>query len=283
MGVSVRKILFIIMVSNFMIASAASEVLLKDIGVIGLASHDLFTWDRENEVNTENGRLDLSTIFDYENGSRWEKGGNPKNAENAPVWSITKRLVQFYKSELSINNKTQARINTVKYFHQMIKESYVRLSGLEFPSFAVDENVTNTEQAVLRALHDILPGKAKIYRRFFPVKEFKLTNFLFAKFYLNEKELNQKIAYFNGDYDQEYKEIKIPFTRRVINLKEVDGAFIEKFSEYNQARMLAELKRVGDGDITISEVYFIHHVKELFQKGLCSKNNKWIQNNLICN
>jgi len=271
------------MVSNFMIASAASEVLLKDIGVIGLASHDLFTWDRENEVNTENGRLDLSTIFDYENGSRWEKGGNPKNAENAPVWSITKRLVQFYKSELSINNKTQARINTVKYFHQMIKESYVRLSGLEFPSFAVDENVTNTEQAVLRALHDILPGKAKIYRRFFPVKEFKLTNFLFAKFYLNEKELNQKIAYFNGDYDQEYKEIKIPFTRRVINLKEVDGAFIEKFSEYNQARMLAELKRVGDGDITISEVYFIHHVKELFQKGLCSKNNKWIQNNLICN
>lgn len=278
-----RKILFIIMVSNFMIASAASEVLLKDIGVIGLASHDLFTWDRENEVNTENGRLDLSTIFDYEDGRRWEKGGNPKNAENAPVWSITKRLVQFYKSELSINNETQARINTVKFFHQMIKESYVRLSGLEFPSFAVDENVTNTEQAVLRALHDILPGKAKIYRRFFPVREFKLTNFLFAKFYLNEKELNQKIAYFNGDYDQEYKEIKIPFTRRVINLKEVDGAFIEKFSEYNQARMLAELKRVGDGDIAISEVYFIHHVKELFQKGLCSKNNKWIQNNLICN
>jgi len=25
---------------------------LKDVGVIGLMSHDLFTWDRLNEINT---------------------------------------------------------------------------------------------------------------------------------------------------------------------------------------------------------------------------------------
>ena len=80
--------------------NAYSEVKLRDIGVIGLASHDMFTWDRVNEVNLENGRLDLSTIFDYKNGSRWKKGGNPKNGENSPVWSITKRLVKFYKKEL---------------------------------------------------------------------------------------------------------------------------------------------------------------------------------------
>ena len=49
------------------IASLPS-VRVKDIGVIGLSSHDMFTWDRKSEVNLENGRLDLSTIFDYDSG-----------------------------------------------------------------------------------------------------------------------------------------------------------------------------------------------------------------------
>lgn len=268
--------------SSLLLANAP-QVQLRDIGVIGLASHDMFTWDRVNEVNTENGRLDLSTIFDYENGDRWERGGNPKNAENAPVWSITKRLVKFYKNALKTKDPKAARIATTTYFHEMIKDSYLRLSGLEFPTVAINADVTNTEQAVLRALHDILPGRAKIIRRLSPMRDFALTNFVFAKFYLNEKELDQPIKYFDGDYDQEYKEIKIPFTNKVINLKEVDGRFIAKFSPYNQDRMLAELKRVGVGELHISEVYFIHHVKELFQKGLCSKNNEWIVTNIKCN
>ena len=263
--------------------NAYSDVKLRDIGVIGLASHDMFTWDRVNEVNLENGRLDLSTIFDYKNGSRWKKGGNPKNGENSPVWSITKRLVKFYKKELKKVDAKSARINTVNKFHKMIKESYQRLSGLEFPKLGLNKDVTNTEQAVLRSLHDILPGRVKTFRsRIYPIKAFKLTNFLFAKFYLNDKELNQKINYFNGDYDQEYKEIKIPFSKIVINLKEVDSKFINNFSPYNHNEMLAELKRVGDREILISEAYFIFHVKELFQKGLCSKDNQWIQFGLPC-
>jgi hypothetical protein len=254
------------------------EVLLRDIGVIGLSSHDMFTWDKEREVNLENGRLDLSTIFDYENGSRWEKGGNPKNAENAPVWTITKGLVKYYKNELKKNDKTTARLNTVKHFHNMVKESFERLSSLEFPVEGLNADVTNTEQAVMRALHDILPGRVKTYRsRMFPIRDFNLTNFIFAKFNLNEKELNQPIKYYDGDYDSEYKAIKIPFTRKKINLKEIDGKFISNFSEYDQDNMLRELKRVGDGEIHMSQVYFIHHFKELYSKGICSTDNGWIE------
>lgn len=265
-----------------MVTFSFAQVQLRDIGVIGLASHDLFAWDKSKEENTENGRLDLSTIFDYDHGRRWKKGGNPKNTENAPVWSITRQLVNHYKNQLKNKNPKEARIATVDYFHEMIKDSFQRLSGLEFPSFTVNEPVNNTEQAVLRALHDILPGKAKLFRKSFPVKEFKLTDFIFSKFYLNEQELSQSIHYFDGDYDYEYKEIKIPFTNKIVNLKQVDGDFIEKFSPYKQEEMLAELKRVGNGEIHISEVYFIHHLKELFQKGLCSKNNQWIVNDLNC-
>ena len=78
-------------------AQSREAVQVRDIGVLGLYSHDLFAWDRETESNTENSRLDLSTIFDWDNGARINKGGNPKNSENAPVYTITRNLVNFYK------------------------------------------------------------------------------------------------------------------------------------------------------------------------------------------
>mgnify|MGYP003683554949 CR=1 FL=1 len=97
---------------------------VHDIGVLGLYSHDLFAWDRDNEKNTENSRLDLSTIFDWEDGSRINKGGNPKNSENAPVYSITMKLVDYYKDQLKvvegskIEREALARKATVVLFHQ---------------------------------------------------------------------------------------------------------------------------------------------------------------------
>lgn len=254
---------------------------LRDIGVVGLMSHDIFAWDSKAEVNTENGRLDLSTIFDYDGGSRWKKGGNPKNAENSPVYTITMQLVDHYKSELKTLTPFEARKSTVALFHKMIKESFERLSGLRFPSEGKDEMVTNTEQAALRAMHDILPGRAKLYGRAFR-KDFKLTNVLNAKLKLNEKELNQELKDFNGDYDEEYKNIKIPFTKVVINLKEVDRKFIEKFSPYKQADMLAELAMAGRGDIRTSDVSFMHHIHDLVSKAICPKGKPVMPQEVVC-
>lgn len=265
-----------------LIGNTHAAVLLKDIGIIGLSSHDLFTWDRVNEVNTENGRFDLSTIFDWEDGKRWKKGGNPKNAENAPVYTVTMILVDHYQAELKKGlSKEDARRSTVKLFHEMIKDSFTRLSGMPFPQEGMNQDVTNTEQAALRGMHDILPGKVKLIDRRFR-KELVLTNFLTAKTRLNEKELNQEIPYFDGDYDYEYQNIKIPFSKKTINLKKVDGEFIEKFSPYKQADMLSELKLVGEGRLNISEVSFVQHLEELYAKGICPLDNKWMPQEITC-
>lgn len=258
-----------------------ARALLRDIGVVGLMSHDIFAWDHKAEVNTENGRLDLSTIFDWENGTRWEKGGNPKNGENAPVYTITMQLVKFYKNELKTNSPEVARQKTVVHFQGMIKESFERLSGLTFPHEGVNGKVTNTEQAALRGLHDILPGRVKLFNR--PLrKELKVTNAFNAKFKLNEEELNQELKDFDGDYDDEYKNIKIPFTKVVINLKEVDRKFIEKFSDLKQEEMLLELAQVGKGEIGIQDVSFIHHISALVSKAICPTGNSWMPQNISC-
>lgn len=258
-------------------SSVSAQVLLKDIGVMGLASHDLFTWNKETKTNEENGRLDLSTIFDYENGSRWEEGGNKKNAENAPVYTVTMYLVsEFKKYSARGANFETARKLIVKKFHSMVKESFQRLTGLTFPTIGIKDSVTNTEQAVMRALHDILPGKIKAFnrKRFGQKRDIiTITNIWNAKILLNQKEMNQKIGYFNGDYDPQYLKIWVPF--KYINLKEIDAAYISEFSSYNQSEMLEELKRVGEGEIKIQEVSFIHHMSELFSKAICS-DSKWM-------
>lgn len=272
---------FLLLTLLFISTGASANVLLKDIGVIGLMSHDIFAWDHKKEVNTENGRLDLSTIFDWDGGSRVSKGGNPKNAENAPVYTVTMILVRHYKDALKSHSSVIARQQTVSLFHSMIKESFVRLSGLPFPLVGKNEAVNNVEQAALRGMHDILPGRAKLFGR--PVlKDFALTNPLFAKLKLNEKEMNQEVKYFDGDYDYEYQNIKIPFTSKIINLKAIDGAFIEKFSPYKQADMLKELAEVGAGKKGLHQVSFVHNIGELVSKAICPEGNEWMPQEVVC-
>ncbi|MBX2988266.1 MAG: hypothetical protein KF802_10245 [Bdellovibrionaceae bacterium] len=256
--------------------SAHAKFLLRDVGLIGLMSHDVFAWDHKREVNTENGRLDLSTIFDYDGGSRWSQGGNPKNAENAPVYSITMTLVDHYRGRLFRgDDPKEARRSTVLLFHDMLKECYERLLAEPLPAQALRDFPNNTEQGALRGLHDVLPGQVKLYGRVLR-RKLVLTNFLTAKTRLNKRELDQPIKDFDGDYDIEYKQIQIPLTGVTLNLMEIDRKFIEKFTPYKQAEMLADLARVGRGEIPLHQVYFIHHVKELFAKGLCSEENEYM-------
>lgn len=259
----------------FTLSASAQTLTVRDVGVVGLMSHDLFTWDRVSETNLENGRLDLSTIFDWEDGKRIDKGGNPKNGENAPVWSITKRLVEHYRKLCPKPQVcAEARRSTVIYFHSMVKDSYSRLMGEEMPE-SINAPVNNVEQAVLRSLHDVLPGKIQLTRVGRQLT-YVLTNPFTAKLYLNDIELAQELRPFDGDYDFEYQNIKIPFTRKVISLKKIDGEFIEKFSPYNQADMLAELAMVGREEKRFTDVSYSFHLREMLAKATCPNDGGYM-------
>lgn len=255
----------------------AQNMTVKDVGVIGLFSHDVFTWNHRTRQNEENGIVDLSTIFDYDNGNKWETGGNPKNSENAPVYSITMDLVDFFKERLEETNYKEARKQTVAHFISLILDSYQRLTGHNFDEIGLLSHVNNTEQAVLRSMHDILPGWINLYRNGKTTK-FKVTNVFQAKTRLNQKELNQPIRSFDGDYDPEY--LKIDIVIRKLNLKKIDKKFIEEFSQYKQADMLAELKNYGEGHVDFFEISFSHHLVELLQKSLCSEKSEWLPERL---
>lgn len=253
-----------------------SDIRVRDIGVIGLFSHDIFTWDHKKKVNLENGVLDLSTIFEYEGGSRWQKGGNPKNAENAPVYSFTMELVEYYLWKLESLEPVQARKETVKYFIAQVIESYQRLTE-EIYFFEANHNTANNiEQASLRAMHDILPGRINLYRNG-EIKSYKVTAYWDRKKRLNQWEMQQNISPFDGDYDEEYKKINIIIKK--INLKKIDRKFIADFSPYQQESMLNELRLFGERKIRFTDLSFGHHLTDLLNKAIDPQKSKWLPRN----
>ncbi|MBU2706645.1 hypothetical protein KCM76_11685 [Zooshikella marina] len=285
---------------------ARDAIKVLDIGVMGLASHDLFQWNGRTQQNVENGRLDLSTIFDYQDGQRIAQGGNPKNISNAPVYTITQTLVSFYngkKQSLLLSGHFSdeqahsiARKETVKFFIGMVKTSYPRFTGKEFPTMAQNGQVTNEEQAVMRALHDVLPGTIEVIRGF-DSQPFSVTDYKYAMTFLSSAELSQPIKMYDGKYDTAYLNVLIPSRGGLqkINLKEQDQAFIETHTDYKLEQMLDELKRYGQQQShqqylpsLIDATSFGYHLQALFSKGLCKYNtdgstNEWMLDVVECN
>ncbi|MCG7550461.1 hypothetical protein [Pseudoalteromonas sp. Of7M-16] len=280
------KLLSVLLLLLFSIPALAKKpVRVVDIGVMGLASHDLFQWNAQTRENEENGRFDLSTIFDYANGTKIYQGGNPKNSSNAAVYSITQNLVSFYagkKATLLMSRQMTeeqahiiARQQTVAFFMGMVIESYERFTNARFPNYALAQSVTDDEQGVMRALHDILPGKIYVNRNF-SQQQLEVTDFKLAMNQLSPTEMMQYVKFFDGAYDEEYLHVVIPGfpDSRVINLKEIDQNFIAEQTNYNLDNMLRELHFYGKfpffGNL-VEFTSFGYHLESLFAKGICNK------------
>ncbi|MBX3022225.1 MAG: hypothetical protein KF799_11175 [Bdellovibrionales bacterium] len=254
----------------------ASEILVRDIGTIGLFSHDIFAWDRKSKTNLENGRLDLSTIFDYKSGHYWITGGNPKNSDNPPVYTVAMQLVDYYRGRMLRGyGADEARRLTVLRFHEMVRATYERLRGKPLPPRYLRAAVSNQEQAAFRGLHDAIPGHIPLVGRWID-ESVSMTSYWLRQTLLNEVELDQPIANFDGDYDESFKNITIPFTGVSFNLMEVDRKFIEANSPYKQADMLAALAAYGHGEISSEEVFFMPDLDSLFAKAFCPEGNPWM-------
>lgn len=253
---------------------AAATPTVEDIGVLGLLSHDLFGWDSRTQMNTDNGRLDLSTIFDFAGGTAWNTGGNPKNSENAPVFSVTMNLVDAYSKSLAHTNDPQiARRKAVGLFRDMVTASFKRVTGLPFPDSTQCSAVTNEEQAAFRALHDLLPGAIALDSG----SVLYLTDYRTARTRLSATELMRTVPSFNGTYDTSYLSISMPGNRPPINLQEADKAFIESLTSYRQADMLAELAEVGATSRTFDKLSFYSDFVSAFRKAGCVDQTQFAQ------
>ena len=239
------------------------RVTLEDLGVLQLVAHDLFNVNRGNGVDSENGKLDLSTLFDH-GDENIAIGGEFRNRENIMLFTVASEFGEIYLDLLDQKgiNAKKARTMTIELYHQKIQQVYEQTFGESFPS--PQEGVaTMTENLALRTVHDLIPGKIKVDGKMTPV----LDSSLIGK-KLSDSELMQLSSQLNGKLDHELRHIDIVIDGvvvLVIDLLEADISFGEQFStDFSFEFFLDELK---DGHYD-SDEEVMDQIRNLIAKGL---------------
>ncbi len=239
------------------------RVTLEDLGVLQLVAHDLFNVNRGLEVDFENGKLDLSTLFDH-GDENIAIGGEFRNRENIMLFTVASEFGEIYLDLLDQKgiNAKKARTMTIELYHQKIQQVYEQTFGESFPS--PQEGVaTMTENLALRTVHDLIPGKIKVDGKMTPV----LDSSLIGK-KLSDSELMQLSSQLNGKLDHELRHIDIVIDGvvvLVVDLLEADISFGEQFStDFSFEFFLDELK---DGHYD-SDEEVMDQIRNLIAKGL---------------
>ena len=242
--------------------TSGTRITLEDLGVLQLAAHDLFLVDREQEIDHENGKLDLSTLLDYgiENIAF---GGEPRNRENIMLFTVASELGEKYLDLLDKGKTPEdAQKEVIKKYHKMINKSYKKAFGESLPE-SVDGKATFTENLALRTIHDFLPGNIVVDKAVTPVLDTSLHGKM-----LKKSELKQSSSKLDGQFDSEFRNIRIVIPPEVdvtIDLLERDSSFAQQFDTVYSFEFF--LDEVSDGSFDESDEV-MKQIRNLFSKGL---------------
>lgn len=247
------------------------HVTLEDLGVLQLAAHDLFNVNRDTGVDFENGKLDLSTLFEDTTNENTafdnniiSMGGEPRNRENIILFTVASELGSTYVHLLEAGfTEKESKQMVISIYYQRIAESYQRTFGKPFPESMPGE-VTPQENLALRTIHDLLPGKIKVENRWISTLDPFLNGIT-----LDERELKQKSSKLDGKFDAEFLSIMICFPPELVicinvNLLDADRSFGDQFGvEESFDELLEEIK---DG-IYDENDRATFHIRNLMAKG----------------
>jgi hypothetical protein len=218
-----------------------NRITLRDIGVLQLADHDLYRVDRQSGVDSEDEKLNLSTLFDH-GDDNIKTGGESRNSENLLVHTIAMKLANKYNEMIQQENmdEDEARHNTVKLFLKQVKTAYENAFEQPFPPAAEEDEEDPEEKqngnVALRTLHAFLPAEVK-------VDGDKVSLFdpsLLERKILSGSELAQDSRVLDDSYDKALSTIPVG-GGQTIDLLERDQSFAEDFSTVDLDDMLCEL------------------------------------------
>ena len=213
------------------------------LGFLQLAAHDFFNMNRVAEIDSENGKLDLSTVLFNPQGGECDfkkslkhkggcalydpddiaNGGEIRSVENIMISTASAEVGEKYLELVEEYGEKKAYKKALKFYHEQIKKAYEESFHLEFPE-SEDGEVTNMHNLALRAGHDFLPAEI--------VFNGELTS-LFAIDPLGEKlsenEKRQHSSTVNGAFDEEFTGIDFcpvpPFFCIKVDLLAADKSF----------------------------------------------------------
>jgi hypothetical protein len=218
------------------------QVTLKDLGVLQLVSHDIYNVNRETEVDSENQKLDLSTLFNY-GEENIATGGEPRNSENIAVFTVATHLAKKYYGFIEDGDSPEeAREYTIDIYHRMVKKAYKHTFDEKAPRPEAEEEEEGdlTGDLALRTVHALLPGKITVDG----VEMSTLDPSLHGKT-LSNRDMKQLSKPLDDTFDPAFRNITVflpPDTIFTIDLFERDSSFAEQFdTDYTFEFFMAEL------------------------------------------
>ena len=248
-------LLFLGVAGNNLPSAAAvgtgTQITLQDLGVLQVASHDLYNVNRITGVDTEDETLNLTTLFNY-GEENIANGGERRNSENAVTHTVAVNLGKFYLDRVAqgIDVETAKELTVAEYM-SMIKVAYFHAFHQPFPQpgeegegeegESVEENELDGDLA-LRTLHALLPATIKLDGNDVSMLDPSIHNRMLSK-----GELMQLSRPLSDTFDPVFSNITV-FTPacncfETMDLFERDSTFAFQFeTTYTFEELMGELK-----------------------------------------
>jgi hypothetical protein len=225
-----------------------TRITLQDLGVLQVAAHDLYRVNRQTELDSEDEKLNLSTLFAF-GKQNIATGGEPRNSENIATRTVAVQLGQYYLTLVERGvDEDRAKEKTIQRFLYLLSNAYERAFNEKFPKpmeEGEDEegNRLNGDLA-LRTLHGFLPGEIRVNGEKISIFDPSLADEL-----LSRQELRQLSRPLDDSFDPAFRAIVIGIDANgnpiTFDLFERDSTFAQQFdTDYTFEELMAQL---GDG------------------------------------
>jgi hypothetical protein len=230
------------------------------LGYLQLAAHDLFNMNRDTEIDSENGLLDVSTVLfnphggvcNYEDSlnnvtfgsitcalyddNDIANGGEIRSSENIMISTAGAEVGEKYLHYVNTIGAEKAYDKILEFYYTQLNKAYEESFHLQFPEPEIKE-ITNLHNLAVRSGHDLLPAKIMYDGCDFPDEQGLCSLFIIdplgAK--LSQKEQRQQSSPVDGTFDNEFLGIKFCPIKDVfcieVDLLEADQSFGKQFKD----------------------------------------------------
>jgi len=146
---------------------------LEALGILQVAAHDLYNFDRPAAIENEDGKLNLSTLLEIKTAGctafvdcvpfsdvEISNGGEARNSDSITIFTAASELGEKYLELKSKHGEEIAYEKILKIYHKKVKIAFQQTFNQPFPA-PQDGSVDNNHNLALRSAHDFLPDMVK--------------------------------------------------------------------------------------------------------------------------
>jgi len=148
---------------------------LEALGILQVAAHDLYHFDRPTSTENEDFKLNLSTLLEIKtdtctafdgsctpfDADEIRNGGEARNSDSITIFTAASELGEKYL-ELRVKHGPDIAYDKIlEIYHKKVKIAFQQTFNQPFPASQAGLTIGNNHNSALRSVHDFLPDFVK--------------------------------------------------------------------------------------------------------------------------